>query len=177
MKLKIEIREITKGCMPSIIEKGDWIDLKSAEDIALKAPQAGIRKRETIDGEVVSRRDVYFDYSLIRLGVAMKLPKGFEAIVDARSSTPSRLGVMCANSQGVIDNSYQGNNDEWMFPALAIKNTTINKGDRICQFRIQLSQKATFWQKLRWLLSSGIQLVNVDSLEGRNRGGFGTTGV
>jgi dUTP pyrophosphatase len=177
MKLKIKIREITEGCMPEIIEKGDWIDLKAAEDVVLKAPQAGVRKRETIDGEVISHRDVSFNYHLLNLGVAMQLPAGFEAIVDARSSTPSKLGIICANSQGVIDNSYQGNDDEWKFPAIAIRDTTIHKGDRICQFRIQLSQKATMWQKLKWLFSSGIELVKVQKLNGNNRTGIGSTGV
>ena len=58
-----------------------------------------------------------------------------------------------------------------------MKATTIHKGDRICQFRIQLSQKATMWQKLKWLSSSGIELVEVDDLGDNNRGGFGSTGV
>ena len=84
---------------------------------------------------------------------------------------------MCANSEGVIDNSYCGDEDEWRFPAIAFRDTTINKGERICQFRIQLSQKATIWQKLRWLFSNKIELVSVDKLESINRGGFGTTGV
>jgi dUTP pyrophosphatase len=95
----------------------------------------------------------------------------------ARSSTPKKFGVITANSEGVIDNTYCGNNDEWKYPALAIKDTTINEGDRICQFRIQLSQKATVWQKLKWLLSSGVKIVEVESLSGANRNGFGSTGV
>lgn len=177
MKLKIKIREITEGCMPEIIEKGDWIDLRAAKDVVLKAPQAGTRRRKTINGEVESYRDVSFSYHLISLGVAMQLPNGFEAVVDARSSTPSKLGIICANSQGVIDNSYQGNDDEWKFPAIAIKDTNICKGDRICQFRIQLSQKATVWQKLKWLFSSGIKLEKVQKLNGNNRRGIGSTGI
>lgn len=176
MKLKIKYRLITEGCEPFSHDSGDWIDLRAAETVSFKAPQAGVRKRETIDGEVVSHRDVTFDFKLIKLGVAMQLPKGFEAVVLPRSSTP-KLGIMCANSEGVIDNSYCGNDDEWRFPAIAFQATTIDKGDRICQFRVQLSQKATIWQKLRWLFSNKIKLVNVDKLEGNNRDGFGTTGV
>lgn len=177
MKLKIKYRLITEGCEPFSHDSGDWIDLRAAEDVVLKAPQAGVRKRETIDGEVISHRDVSFNYHLLNLGVSMQLPAGFEAIVDTRSSTPSKLGIICANSQGVIDNSYQGNDDEWKFPAIAIRDTTIHKGDRICQFRIQLSQKATMWQKLKWLFSSGIELVKVQKLNGNNRTGIGSTGV
>ena len=174
--MKIKYRLITEGCNPYIHDSGDWFDLRAAETVSFKAPQAGVRKRETIDGEIVSHRDVTFDFKLIKLGVAMQLPKGLVAVVLPRSSTP-KLGIMCANSEGVIDNSYCGNDDEWRFPAIAFQATTINKGDRICQFRVQLSQKATIWQKLRWLFSNKIKLVSVDKLEGNNRDGFGTTGV
>ena len=73
--------------------------------------------------------------------------------------------------------SYNGDNDEWKFPAIAIRETTIEKGTRICQFRIQLSQKATLWQKLKWLFSNGRKLVEVDSLNNEARGGFGSSGV
>lgn len=73
--------------------------------------------------------------------------------------------------------SYRGNDDEWHYVCSTMTKATIHKGDRICQFRIQLSQKATFWQKLKWLFSSGIELVEVDKLNDTNRGGFGSTGV
>lgn len=73
--------------------------------------------------------------------------------------------------------SYCGNNDEWHFPAIAFRDTMILDGHRICQFRIQLSQKATLWQKIKWFLSSGVKIVEVESLDGTDRGGFGTTGV
>lgn len=73
--------------------------------------------------------------------------------------------------------SYSGNNDEWKLVCTTMKKATIHRGDRVCQFRIQPSQKATVWQKLKWLLSNGIELVEVDNLEGPDRGGFGSTGV
>lgn len=176
MKLKIKVKVLTKGCMPVINENGDWIDLRAAEDIVLKAPQAGVLKRKIIDGVEISHRDVSFDTKLFGLGIAMELPKGFEAQVLPRSSTP-KLGFFQPNSEAVIDNVYNGNNDEWKYWATALRDTTIHKGDRICQFRIQLSQKATMWQKIKWLLSSGIELVEVDDLGNDNRGGFGTSGV
>lgn len=175
--MKIKIKEITEGCMPEIIDKGDWIDLRAAETVTFIAPQSSNRKRRYIDGVQVSFRDIASDLKLIKLGVAMKLPKGFEAVVLPRSSTPIRFGIICVNSQGVIDNSYSGNEDEWKFPALAIRETTINKGDRICQFRIQLSQKATIWQKLKWLFSKKIKFEKVDNLNSTNRGGIGSTGI
>ena len=177
MKLKIKVKVLTKGCMPKIIEKGEWIDLKLAETVHLIPSQAGTLKKKQKQSQTISYRNVTSEVTYLPLGIAMELPKGFEAIVLSRSSTPKKLGIVCANSMGVIDNSYNGDKDEWKFPAIAIRETTIEEGTRICQFRIQLSQKATFWQKLKWLFSSGIELVEVDSLNNEARGGFGSTDV
>lgn len=93
---------------------GDWIDLRAAEDVTMKA------------GE----------YKAIPLGVAMELPQGYEAIVAARSSTFKKMGVLLANGIGIIDESYKGDNDEWHFLAYAVRDTVIHKNERICQFRI-----------------------------------------
>lgn len=178
MKLKIKVKVLTDGCMPGIIDKGDWIDLICAEDIKLQAPQSGTLKEVTNEHGVTSRvRNVEAEVTYIPLGVAMELPKGYEAVVLPRSSTPKKFGITCGNSMGVIDNSYCGNEDEWQFPAIAIRPTSIEKGTRICQFRIQLSQKATMWQKIKWLFTSGVKLVEVDNLSDENRGGFGSTGA
>ena len=176
--MTIKVLEKVEGCMPQIIDKGDWIDLYTAEDIVLKAPYAKtlhIVKKD--DNSTEKLRDVIFDSALVSLGVAMKLPKGFEAIVVPRSSTFKKYGIIQSNMVGVIDSSYCGNNDIWMFPATAIKEVTIPKGTRLCQFRIQLSQKATVWQKLKWLLSNGIKLKKVDCLDNIDREGFGSTGT
>jgi dUTP pyrophosphatase len=107
----------------------------------------------------------------------MELPKGFEAVVNPRSSIFKNFNVILANSQGVIDNSYNGNDDEWMAHLIVFRDVDIKKGDRIFQFRIQLSQKATVWQKLKWLFSSGVKLVRVVELNHPNRGGCGSTGI
>ena len=107
----------------------------------------------------------------------MQLPKGFEAVALPRSSTYKNFGVILGISEGIIDQSYCGDNDEWRFNAIAFRATTINEGDRICQFRVQLSQKATIWQKLMWLLSSGIKIVEVDNLGNKDRRGIGSTGI
>ena len=166
MKTKILAKQITVGSGFKIIEKGDWIDLYSAETVALVAPH-----KEKGSPAIV------FDSALIKLGIAMQLPKGFEAVLLPRSGTYKEFGIICRNSEGVFDNSYCGNNDEWRFPVVAFRNTTIPRGSRICQFRIQLSQKATRWQKIKWLLSSGVEIKWVDNLEGKDRGGFGSTGI
>jgi len=121
---------------------GDYIDLRAAEDTTMKA------------GE----------FKLIPLGVAMELPEGYEALVAPRSSTFKRLGIMMANSIGIIDESYKGDNDEWHFPAYATRDTVINKNERICQFRIIQHQPL-------------IHLMEVETLGNKDRKGFGSTGV
>lgn len=178
MKIKIKVKRIKNDeggssvSFPKVIKKGDWVDLSASKEIVLNAPQAG-----TLKGSEVKHRDVISEVTYIPLGVAMQLPKGFEAIMAARSSAPKKMGIMQANGIGVIDNSYCSDEDEWMFPAVTLRKTSIAVNSRICQFRIQLSQKATFWQKLKWLFSSGIEFVEVDSLNNEVRGGLGSTGV
>lgn len=121
--------------------KSDWIDLRCAEEISLKA------------GE----------FKLIPLGVAMQLPKGYEAHVVPRSSTYKNFGLIQTNHMGVIDYTYSGDNDQWFWPALAMRDTQIHINDRICQFRIMENQPT-------------IEFDEVDALEGPDRGGIGSTG-
>lgn len=173
MKLKIKVKVLTEGCMPQINENGDWIDLRAAQDMEIRAAQAGVQYQENNE----KYRDVAIPVAYIPLGVAMELPKGFEAIIASRSSGPKKLKIFIPSGQGIVDNIYNGNDDQWHYVASPMENASIKKGDRICQFRIQLSQKATMWQKLRWLFSSGIEFVEVDDLKNENRSGFGSTGV
>lgn len=163
MKLKIKVKELTEGCMPSIIEKGDLIDLKAANNYKFSGPK-------------VEDNKVIFDEQVVSLGIAMELPKGMMAKLRGRSSLTKKHGVI-PTSSGEIDNSYNGNEDEWMLRLCAIKNGTINKHDRIAQFEVVPSQKATWWQKLKWIFSSGVKLVKVDNLQENSRGGFGSTGI
>ena len=123
------------------IRKGDLIDLRSAETVELKK------------GE----------FHLIPLGVGMKLPSGYKANVYPRSSTYKNFGIIMANSVGQVDASYCGENDQWMFPAIALRDTTINKNDRICQFEIQKIQPE-------------IEFEEVEHLDEVSRGGIGSTG-
>ena len=100
---------------------------------------------------------------LISLGVSMKLPSGYKAQVYPRSSTFKTWGVLQTNSVGQIDNSYCGDSDVWKYPVYATRDTTILEGDRICQFEIVP-------------IMADIEIEEVDSLDGTNRGGFGSTG-
>lgn len=176
--MTIKVKEKTSGCSPVVLDCGDWFDLCLAEDLILRAPEAHkmhIRgKKEDATG--VRTREVEFDYKIAKLGVCMEIPKGYEAIIVPRSSTFKKYGLMQTNSIGVIDNTYNGDNDEWGLPVVATRNITIPKHTRICQFRIQLSQKASVWQRLKWLFSPKIKIKCVTSLGNKARGGFGSTG-
>lgn len=173
MALKIKVKVLTEGCLPVISENGDWIDLRAAKDMEIRAAQAGVQYQENNE----KYRDVHIPVTYIPLGVAMQLPKGFEAIIASRSSGPKKLGLFIPSGKGVVDYVYNGEDDQWHYVASPMTNTVISKGDRVCQFRIQLSQKATMWQKIKWLFSSGVEIVEVDNLSNNNRGGLGTSGV
>ena len=122
-------------------EKGDWIDLRASEDMEIKA------------GELAK----------IPLGVSIQLPDGYEAIVAPRSSTCKNFGILMSNSIGIFDESFCGNTDIWAFPAYAIRDTTIKKNDRICQFRIVKNQPDIIFNE-------------VDHPGENSRGGIGSTG-
>lgn len=172
--MTIKVLELVEGCMPHIFKKGDWIDLKASKDIKLKAPQANrLHKYKNADGKI---RDVDFDNTLIPLGIITELPKGFEALIAPRSHVYIKYGIIQPNSPGVVDETYCGENDEWRMSVEAHRNVTIPKGTRIAHFRIQLSQKATMWQKIKWLFSNKVVLKQVDHLTNKTRGGFGSTG-
>lgn len=177
--MKIKVFEKIGGCFPQEFEVGEWYDLVAAKEVKLFAPVATAMKYNTKKNPISEeeklkyKRDVVFQSVLIPLGVCMELPKGYEAVVIPRSSTFKKYGLIQANSEGLIDCSYNSEKDEWKFPGVATKDAVIAKGERICQFRIQLSQKATMWQKLKWLFSSSVKLEKVDHLDNEPRGGFG----
>ena len=173
MKQVIRVKVLTEGCLPEITQKGDWIDLRAAEDLHIEAPYAISRTRK--GGE--SSRKVMFTHKYIPLGIAMQLPAGMEAVVAPRSSSIKNFHFIQPNSPAVIDCSYCGDNDQWYGSILCMGDVDIKKGDRICQFRIQLSQKATVMQKLKWLLSDGIEIKVVNSLDNPDRGGLGHSGI
>lgn len=121
---------------------GEWFDLRSAEDVELKKDE----------------------FKLIDLGVSIALPEGYEALLLPRSSTFKKYGLIQTNHCGVIDHLYRGENDRWMMPVLAIRDTFIPKNDRICQFRIIKVQPPC-------------EIETVDHMEDEDRGGHGSTGT
>lgn len=139
LKIKYHSGEIEK--LTYIAGKSDWIDLRSAENVTLKK------------GE----------FRLISLGISIQLPKGYEAVIVPRSSTYKNFGIIQTNHMGVIDETYCGDNDLWMMPALAVRDTQIQINDRICQFRIQKHQPRIAFEEAEYL-------------ENPDRGGLGSTG-
>ena len=138
IKIKYHTDEIEK--LRYIDGKSDWIDLRAAEDVELKQG----------------------DFRLISLGISMELPKGYEAHIVPRSSTFKTWGILQANSIGIIDESYCGDNDIWKMPVYATRDTTIHKNDRICQFRIEKHQPTIMFEE-------------VDTLGNEDRSGFGSS--
>jgi dUTP pyrophosphatase len=121
IQIKYHSNEIEK--LRYIDGKSDWIDLRAAEEVEMKA------------GE----------FRLISLGISMKLPEGYELIIAPRSSTYKNFGLIQTNSIGVVDESYCGDDDILKMPVKADRDTVIHVNDRICQFRIIKHQpKITF---------------------------------
>lgn len=140
-QIKIQYKDDTIERLKYIDGKSDWIDLRAAERIELK------------QGE----------FKLIPLGVAMQLPEGYEAHIVPRSSTYKNFGIIQTNHTGIVDETYCGPNDWWYMPAYALRDTVIEKNDRICQFRIQKHQPEVVFEE-------------VEALTGQDRGGIGSTG-
>ncbi len=141
MNIKIKYFNDNLERLRPIEGKSDWIDLRAAETVEMKA------------GE----------FRLIPLGVAMKLPEGYEAHVVPRSSTFKNYGLIMTNSVGIIDNTYCGPGDQWFMPVYAVRDTVVHFNDRICQFRIVENQPP-------------LQFTESDLTEETDRGGFGSTG-
>ena len=139
--LKIRVKYHTEQPPLCFVDdKSDWVDLRARETMTYCAG----------------------DYIEIPLGVSIELPNGHEARVLPRSSTFRKYGIMPANGEGVIDNSYRGDNDEWHFLAACMRAGTVHAGDRICQFRITTKQPR-------------LEFVTTEYLGNPDRGGLGST--
>ncbi|MCD8195911.1 MAG: deoxyuridine 5'-triphosphate nucleotidohydrolase [Lachnospiraceae bacterium] len=121
---------------------GEWIDLATAESVFMKR----------------------FDFKIISLGVSIELPKGYYAHIVPRPSTYKKWGIILANSMGVIEGDYCGDNDVWGYPAICLReDTLIPKGTRIAQFRLVKCAEP-------------VEFVPVKRLGNPDRGGYGSTG-
>lgn len=157
MTKTLKVKYLNHNCKLEI--HGDFIDLKTSETITFTKNN---------------------EYRAIPLGVCIELPKHFIAKIVPRSSTFKRFRIIQANSIGIIDYNYKGDNDQWFFPAVHFRkredsNCIIEEGTRIAQFEIMPSQFAPWWVKLNWIFSSKIKIVEVNKLGNDDRGGLGST--
>ena len=127
IRIKYHTDKIDRLCY--VDGKSDWIDLRSAEDVKLKA------------GE----------HRLISLGISVQLPEGYEMITAPRSSTFRNYGLLQSNSIGVVDESYCGDNDILRMPVYATRDTEIRVNDRIGQFRIIEHQPKIVFEEVETL--------------------------
>lgn len=109
--------------------KSDWIDLRAAEEVTLKA------------GEL----------AYISLGISVRLPAGYELWVAPRSSTFKNFGILMPNSPGIVDESYSSDADILRMPALAMRDTVIHVNDRICQCRLMAHQPHITFEEVETL--------------------------
>lgn len=138
------LREKHEGFTATLEKHGNFTDLSTATEVTIP-PESGL---------------------LIPLGVAMKLPEGYYAEVAPRSSTFKKYGIIMSNSEGIIDTTYCGDDDEWHFPAYNTRKeaVAIPINERICQFTIHEEVPTELYT-----------LAEGEKLGGPNRGGFGST--
>lgn len=104
------------------------------------------------------------EMGLIPLNIVIKVPSGYGLFLFSRSSTPMKKGLIVANSVGVIDQDYSGEDDELKLCALNVtkKTVKVERGERIAQGVILKVAKP--------------DLVEVKKMSSKSRGGFGSTG-
>jgi len=124
------------------------------------AASAGMDLRANIDNSIILKP---LERVLIKTGLFIALPVGFEAQVRPRSGLAYKFGVTVLNTPGTIDADYRG---EIGVILVNLSNTTftIQDGERIAQLVIAKHEQAS-WQE-----------VSVLETTERGKGGFGSTG-
>lgn len=101
---------------------------------------------------------------LVKTGLFMELPIGYEAQVRPRSGLALKKGITVLNSPGTIDADYRGEIGVILIN-LSSEDFVIENGERIAQLVIAKYEQAEFIE------------VNQLSETARGAGGFGSTGV
>jgi dUTP pyrophosphatase len=100
---------------------------------------------------------------LVKTGLFMELPAGYEAQIRPRSGLAFRHGITVLNSPGTIDADYRGEIGVLLIN-LSEAPFIIEDGERIAQLVVASHEQAQ-WQEVDELKESG-----------RGQGGFGSTG-
>ena len=132
-------------------------DLPSYETIA----SAGMDLRAHIS-EAITLKPL--ERTIVKTGLFIELPIGFEAQVRPRSGLAAKKGVTVLNSPGTVDADYRGEIGV-ILVNLSNEDFVVENGERIAQLVIAKHERAT------WLP------VDALSETSRGEGGFGSTGV
>lgn len=121
---------------------------------------AGMDLRANLDSEVIMKP---FQRVLIKTGLFLEIPEGYEAQVRPRSGLALNKGVTVLNSPGTIDSDYRGEVGVILIN-LSNEDFIVKDGERIAQMVISSHEKAE-WISVATLADSQ-----------RGEGGFGHTG-
>ena len=122
---------------------------------------AGMDLRANIDEEITLKP---LERAVVKTGLFISLPQGFEAQVRPRSGLAAKKGITVLNSPGTIDADYRGEIGV-ILVNLSNEDFVINDGERIAQLIIAKHERVN-WQE--------VQVLNETE---RGAGGFGSTGV
>ena len=122
---------------------------------------AGMDLRANIDESITLQP---LERTIVKTGLYIALPLGYEAQVRPRSGLAAKKGVTVLNAPGTIDADYRGEIGV-ILVNLSNDNFIINDGERIAQLVIAKHEQAT-WKE-----------VEILDMTKRGSGGFGSTGV
>lgn len=122
---------------------------------------AGMDLRANMDAPLTLKP---LERAVIKTGLFIALPQGYEAQVRPRSGLAAKHGISVLNSPGTIDADYRGEIGV-ILVNLSNEDFTVNDGDRIAQMVIA-AYAHTKWDE-----------VNVLDETERGKGGFGSTGI
>lgn len=122
---------------------------------------AGMDLRANIEESITLKP---LERAIVKTGLFIALPVGFEAQVRPRSGLAAKKGITVLNSPGTVDADYRGEIGV-ILVNLSNEDFVVNDGERIAQLVIAKHERVT-WQE-----------VDVLSETERGSGGFGSTGV
>lgn len=164
--LEIRIKKIGKYSKLPEFKNGNWMDTYVRE--------IGVLKKEDTPYEInFNNPDIKWttnetsynegDTVFIKLGFALELPKGKELHLLPRSGTYRKYGLMLTNSEGIGDDTFIGDGDEYQGMLYATRSGILCVGDRILQMKIEDAMPE-------------YKLLEVECFGNENRGGYGSTG-
>ena len=122
---------------------------------------AGMDLRANIDESITLKP---LERTIVKTGLFIALPVGFEAQVRPRSGLAAKNGITVLNAPGTVDADYRGEIGV-ILVNLSNEDFVVNDGERIAQLVIAKHERAN-WEE--------VEVLNETK---RGAGGFGSTGV